>query len=43
MSIAESLAHTELFRAKNPGSNAAKLNFFIVLVSDLDEIVLLTS
>lgn len=43
MSVAASFAHTELFKAKSPGSNAAKLNFFIVLVSELDEIVLLMS
>lgn len=33
----KSLAHTELLSAKNPGSRAAKLNFFIKLVSVVDE------
>ncbi|GAA6584240.1 hypothetical protein nublan010_51270 [Klebsiella pneumoniae] len=35
--VDESLAHTELLSAKNPGSRAAKLNFFIKLVSVVDE------
>lgn len=35
--VEESLAHTELLSAKNPGSRAAKLNFFIKLVSVVDE------
>lgn len=36
-SVEESLAHTELLSAKNPGSKAAKLNFFIKLVLVVDE------
>lgn len=35
--VDESLAQTELLRAKKPESRAAKLNFFILLVSEVDE------
>jgi hypothetical protein len=35
--VEESLAHTELLSAKNPGSRAARLNLFIKLVSVVDE------
>ncbi|GAA6588158.1 hypothetical protein NUBL13784_41740 [Klebsiella pneumoniae] len=41
--VDESLAHTELLSAKNPGSRAAKLNFFIKLVSVVEENGLLTN
>jgi len=41
--VEESLAHTELLSAKNPGSREAKLNFFIELVSEVDENGLLTN
>jgi hypothetical protein len=43
IAVAESLAQTELFRARKPGNNEASFNLFTGLASVFDEIFLLKS